>query len=174
MTAARDQLHPTILKTRNRFVLNRARGFESHHLRQQKASAQAGAFFAAKMVRMRTGRRSADRKQSARCNDDDRCLWQKQGGVVGAAFWFFKALPRGCGKISKRNPLLLLSPRENIHHLRQQKASAQAGAFLCSPAIKKNVSIFFAQNLLKRIRKPDICVPPSSSETPLRYANRRL
>jgi hypothetical protein len=43
-------------------------------------------FFAAKMVRMRTGRRSADRKQSAQCNDDDRCLWQKQGGVVGAAF----------------------------------------------------------------------------------------
>ena len=35
MTAARDQLHPTILKTRNRFVLNRARGFESHHLRQK-------------------------------------------------------------------------------------------------------------------------------------------
>ena len=34
MTAARDQLHPTISKTRNRFVLNRARGFESHHLRQ--------------------------------------------------------------------------------------------------------------------------------------------
>ena len=32
--------------TRNRFVLNRARGFESHHLRQQKAPAQAGAFFA--------------------------------------------------------------------------------------------------------------------------------
>ena len=48
MTAARDQLHPTISKTRNRFVLNRARGFESHHLRQQKASAQAGAFFAAR------------------------------------------------------------------------------------------------------------------------------
>lgn len=45
--------------TRNRFVLNRARGFESHHLRQQKAPAQAGAFFATKMVRMRTGRRSA-------------------------------------------------------------------------------------------------------------------
>ena len=44
MTAARDQLHPTISKTRNRFVLNRARGFESHHLRQQKAPAQAGAF----------------------------------------------------------------------------------------------------------------------------------
>ena len=42
-------------------------------------------FFAAKMVRMRTGRRSGDRKQSARCNNDDRCLWQKQGGVVGAA-----------------------------------------------------------------------------------------
>ena len=61
MTAARDQLHPTILKTRNRFVLNRARWFESHHLRQQKAPAQAGAFFAAKMVRMRTGRRPADR-----------------------------------------------------------------------------------------------------------------
>jgi len=36
-----------------------------HHLRQQKASAQAGAFFAAKMVRMRTGQRSADRKQPA-------------------------------------------------------------------------------------------------------------
>lgn len=35
MTAARDQLHPTISKTRNRFVLNRARGFESHHLRQK-------------------------------------------------------------------------------------------------------------------------------------------
>ena len=35
MTAARDQLHPTISKTRNRFVLNRARGFESHHLRQE-------------------------------------------------------------------------------------------------------------------------------------------
>ena len=35
MTAARNQLHPTILKTRNRFVLNRARGFESHHLRQK-------------------------------------------------------------------------------------------------------------------------------------------
>ena len=48
MTAARDQLHPTILKTRNRFVLNRARGFESHHLRQQKAPAQAGAFFCGK------------------------------------------------------------------------------------------------------------------------------
>ena len=48
MTAARDQLHPTDSKTRNRFVLNRARGFESHHLRQQKASAQAGAFFAAR------------------------------------------------------------------------------------------------------------------------------
>ena len=45
MTAARNQLHPTISKTRNRFVLNRARGFESHHLRQQKASAQADAFF---------------------------------------------------------------------------------------------------------------------------------
>ena len=65
ITAARDQLHPTILKTRNRFVLNRTRGFESHHLRQQKAPAQAGAFFAVKMVRMRTGRRSADRKQPA-------------------------------------------------------------------------------------------------------------
>lgn len=36
MTAARDQLHPTILKTRNRFVLNRARGFESHHLHQTR------------------------------------------------------------------------------------------------------------------------------------------
>ena len=59
MTAERNQLHPTGSKTRNRFVLNRARGFESHHLRQQKAPAQAGAFFAAKMVRMRTGRRSA-------------------------------------------------------------------------------------------------------------------
>ena len=35
MTAARNQLHPTISKTRNRFVLNRARGFESHHLRQK-------------------------------------------------------------------------------------------------------------------------------------------
>ena len=36
MTAARNQLHPTISKTRNRFVLNRARGFESHHLRQTR------------------------------------------------------------------------------------------------------------------------------------------
>ena len=36
MTAARNQLHPTILKTRNRFVLNRARGFESHHLHQTR------------------------------------------------------------------------------------------------------------------------------------------
>ena len=26
------------------------------------------------------------RKQSAQCNDDDHCLRQKQGGVVGAAF----------------------------------------------------------------------------------------
>ena len=59
MTAERNQLHPTGSKTRNRFVLNRARGFESHHLRQQKAPAQAGAFFAAKMVRMRTGRRQS-------------------------------------------------------------------------------------------------------------------
>ena len=38
------------------------------------------------------------------CNNDDRSLRLKQGGVVGAAFWFFKALSRGCGKISKRNP----------------------------------------------------------------------
>ena len=44
MTAARNQLHPTISKTRNRFVLNRARGFESHHLSRKKAPAQAGAF----------------------------------------------------------------------------------------------------------------------------------
>ena len=32
MTAARDQLHPTILKTRNRFVLNRARGIRTGRL----------------------------------------------------------------------------------------------------------------------------------------------
>ena len=35
MTAERNQFHPTGSKTRNRFVLNRARGFESHHLRQK-------------------------------------------------------------------------------------------------------------------------------------------
>ena len=38
------------------------------------------------------------------CNNDDRSLRLKQGGVVGAAFCFFKAPSRGCGKISKRNP----------------------------------------------------------------------
>ena len=43
-------------------------------------------------------------KQPAQCNGDDRSQWLKQGGAVGAAFGFFKALPRGCGKISKRNP----------------------------------------------------------------------
>ena len=50
-------------------------------------------------------------KQSAQCNGDDRSQWLKQGGAVGAAFGFFKALPRGCGKISQRNPSLLLSAR---------------------------------------------------------------
>ena len=39
-------------------------------------------------------------KQPAQCNGDDRSQWLKQGGAVGAAFGFFKALPRGCGKIS--------------------------------------------------------------------------
>ncbi len=29
---------------------------------------------------------SRQSKQSAQCNDDDCCLRQKQGGVVGAAF----------------------------------------------------------------------------------------
>ena len=43
-------------------------------------------------------------KQSARCNDDDRGLRLKQGGEAGAALRFFKAPPRGCGKIGKRNP----------------------------------------------------------------------
>ena len=37
-------------------------------------------------------------------SNDDRSQRLKQGGVVGAAFRFFKALPRGCRKISKRNP----------------------------------------------------------------------
>ena len=50
-------------------------------------------------------------KQSAQCNGDDRSQWLKQGGAVGAAFGFFKALPRGYGKISQRNPSLLLSAR---------------------------------------------------------------
>ena len=50
-------------------------------------------------------------KQPAQCNGDDRSQWLKQGGAVGAAFGFFKALPRGCGKISQRNPSLLLSAR---------------------------------------------------------------
>ena len=50
-------------------------------------------------------------KQPARCNGDDRSQWLKQGGAVGAAFGFFKALPRGCGKISQRNSSLLLSAR---------------------------------------------------------------
>ena len=50
-------------------------------------------------------------KQSAQCNGDDRSQWLKQGGAVGAAFGFFKALPRGCGKISQRNPSLLLRAR---------------------------------------------------------------
>ena len=45
MTAARDQLHPTILKTRNRFVLNRARGFESHHLSRKKSTGSGWCFF---------------------------------------------------------------------------------------------------------------------------------
>ena len=50
-------------------------------------------------------------KQSVQCNGDDRSQWLKQGGAVGAAFGFFKALPRGCGKISQRNPSLLLRAR---------------------------------------------------------------
>ena len=37
-------------------------------------------------------------------NGDDRGQRPKQGGVVGAAFGFFKAPPRGWGKIRKRNP----------------------------------------------------------------------
>ena len=45
MTAARDQLHPTILTTRNRFVLNRAHGFESHHLRQKSQIQRICDFF---------------------------------------------------------------------------------------------------------------------------------
>mgnify|MGYP006993588754 CR=1 FL=1 len=36
MTAERNQPHPTGSKARNRFVLNRARGFESHHLHQTR------------------------------------------------------------------------------------------------------------------------------------------
>ena len=44
------------------------------------------------------------RREDSNSNDDDRSQRLKQGGVVGAAFWFFKALPRGCRKISKRNP----------------------------------------------------------------------
>ena len=43
-------------------------------------------------------------RENSNSNDDDRSQRLKQGGVVGAAFWFFKALSRGCGKISKRNP----------------------------------------------------------------------
>ena len=42
--------------------------------------------------------------QDSNSNDDDRGQRPKQGGVVGAAFGFFKAPPRGCGKIRKRNP----------------------------------------------------------------------
>ena len=42
--------------------------------------------------------------QDSKSNDDDRGQRPKQGGVVGAAFGFFKAPPRGCGKIRKRNP----------------------------------------------------------------------
>ena len=42
--------------------------------------------------------------EDSNSNNDDRSQRLKQGGVVGAAFWFFKALPRGCRKISKRNP----------------------------------------------------------------------
>ena len=38
------------------------------------------------------------------CNGNDRGQRPKQGGVVGAAFGFFKAPPRGCEKIRKRNP----------------------------------------------------------------------
>ena len=48
------------------------------------------------------------------CNGDDRGQWPKQGGAVGAAFGFFKAPPRGYGKISQRNPSLLLSARVPI------------------------------------------------------------
>ena len=44
------------------------------------------------------------RREDSNSNNDDRSQRLKQGGVVGAAFWFFKALSRGCGKISKRNP----------------------------------------------------------------------
>ena len=43
-------------------------------------------------------------REDSNSNDDDRSQRLKQGGVVGAAFWFFKALSRGCRKISKRNP----------------------------------------------------------------------
>ena len=116
--------------TRNRFVLNRARGFESHHLRQQKAPAQAGAFCCGKdgedenraAVRRPQAISPVQRRRPLPVAETGRSCW---GSVL-----IFQSLPRGCGKISKRNPLLLLSPRENIHHLRQQKAPAQAGAFL--------------------------------------------
>jgi hypothetical protein len=36
-------------------------------------------------------------------NDDERRQRRKQGGEAGAALRFFKAPPRGCRKIGKRN-----------------------------------------------------------------------
>ena len=50
MTAARDQLHPTISKTRNRFVLNRAHGFESHHLSRKKSTGSGWCFFVSNRI----------------------------------------------------------------------------------------------------------------------------
>ena len=46
--------------------------------------------------------KGAARVDSNSCGADRR-LRRKQGGEAGAALRFFKALPRGCGKISKRN-----------------------------------------------------------------------
>ena len=70
-------------------------------------------------------------KQSAQCNGDDRSQWLKQGGAVGAAFGFFKALPRGYGKISQRNPSLLLSARvprvRNVYGDRQPLMTSSSG-----------------------------------------------
>ena len=64
------------------------RGFESLPSHQEKPEHVCVLvfLFVYMMKGNRTGRRRIAPQAKPQCNDDDRCLWQKQGGVVGAAF----------------------------------------------------------------------------------------
>ena len=45
------------------------------------------------------------RKQSAQCNDDDHCLRQKQGGVVGVRVLIFHSLAKRLWKNQQTQPV---------------------------------------------------------------------